>query len=505
MTGTQHFDVIVIGSGSGTKLIRPVANLGYKVAVIEKDAYGGTCLNRGCIPSKMLIHPADVITTIKTEAPKLGIHLSFDPSIKNPISINQKTLVSRVCSEIDKDSESIGPMYDRLPNITRFDGTASFIGPKKIRIQLKSCVASDTSNSLSVVEISGDRIFVATGCHASVPTAEIPGLAGTPYMTYREILRNPIAYESMIVIGGGYIACELGYYAARVGNTKVTFLVREKMLRGEDEEIRKEFEKEFSREFDVRIGYVVVSVRYEEEGGGWFHVTIECKETKDVQVLKSRALFVAAGVQADVESLGLELTGVKTTKQGFIDVDHRFETACPRIYAFGDVIGRYLFKHAANFEGEWLFKTLFAPPQAKGSVQKWTDENGGILYPPIPHAVFSSPQIGGVGLTEQQAQQKYTPEGIIVGRCDVADVAMGAALMATSGFIKLIFSRVDKRLVGAHMIGEQASVVIHMAIAYMHMKATLDDLMDTIYIHPALVEVLRDAARDAVRQFNEKQ
>ncbi|KAJ3028959.1 UNVERIFIED_CONTAM: hypothetical protein HDU68_000486 [Siphonaria sp. JEL0065] len=483
----QHFDVIVIGSGSGSKLVRPIANLGFKVAVIEKDAYGGTCLNRGCIPSKMLIHPADVISTIKNEASKFGIHLSYDPSSSQPIKIDQSALVSRVCAEIDQDSAAIGPNYDRNPNITRFNGTATFTGPKQLEI--KTVVAKMETT----VQITGSKIFVVTGCKASIP--DIPGLLETPYMTYREILRSSTTHESMIVIGGGYIACELGYYAARVGNTKVTFLVREKMLRGEDDEIRHEFEKEFSKEFDVRLGYSPVAITYDVNYG--FTVTTENKSNGDIKAFKAKALLVATGVEADTESLGLASTLVKTTKQGFIEVNHAFETSCPGVYAFGDVIGRYLFKHSANFEGEWLFKTMFATGEGKGSIKKWVNEIGGIVYPPMPHAVFSYPQIGGVGFTESQAVSKFGKEGIVIGRCDVADVAMGAALLTTSGFIKLIFSRHDRKLVGAHMIGEQASVVIHMAIAYIQMNATLDDLLDTIYIHPALVEVLRDAARDA--------
>ncbi|KAJ3065084.1 hypothetical protein HDU98_011526 [Podochytrium sp. JEL0797] len=483
----QHFDVIVIGSGSGSKLVRPVANLGMKVCVIEKDALGGTCLNRGCIPSKMLIHPADIISSILEEAPRLGIKLTAGDGSPVAIQIDQSALVARVCKEIDADSAAIEPAYKNNPNVSLFKGEASFTGAKTVQIK---------SAGGAIHVVSAHKIFVVAGCKASIPA--LPGLAGTPFMTYREILRNPTAHESMIVIGGGYIACELGYYAARVGNSKVTFIVREKMLRGEDEEIRAEFEKEFKSKFDVRLGFTPVSVAFHD---GEFAVKVENPSTKETYVLRAKALLVATGVEADTKALKLEASGVKVSPQGFIQVNEQFETTCPEVFAFGDVIGRYLFKHVANFEGEWLFKTLFAPKDAKGTVQKWVNEAGGIIYPPIPHAVFSNPQIGGVGLTEAQSVEKFGRDGIVVGRCDVADVAMGAASMATSGFIKLIFSKSDCRLVGAHMIGEQASVVIHMAIAFMQMNATLHDILDTIFIHPALVEVLRDAARDAKTQF----
>ncbi|KAI8828840.1 mercuric reductase [Chytriomyces cf. hyalinus JEL632] len=472
----QTFDVIVIGAGSGSKLIRPVANFGLRVAVIEKDKLGGTCLNRGCIPSKMLIHPADLVTSLKHDLPKFGL-----PDMSG-LRINQSALVESVCQEIDQDSASIAPGYDQHPNITRFQGVASFTDVPR--------VLSVTTREGTMVELTATKIFIATGCKAMIP--EIPGLLETPFMTYKEILRSPTTHESMIVIGGGYIASELGYYAARVGNTRVTFLVREKLLRGEDEEVRVEFERLFKNEFDVRLGHVPTRVSFD---GDQFTVYVESPE--GVQQVRAKALFVATGVTPDVAELSLARAGIQTTPAGFIHVNDTFETSVPGVFAFGDCIGRYLFKHVANFEGEWLFKTLFARETSVEFISRWVNTEGGILYPPIPHAVFTSPQIAGVGHTEAQAVREYGETGVLVGRCNVADVAMGAALRATSGFVKLIFRKSDLRLVGAHMIGEQASTVIHTCIAFMQMRATLWDVVETIYIHPALVEVVRDAGRDA--------
>ncbi|KAI8613406.1 pyridine nucleotide-disulfide oxidoreductase [Chytriomyces sp. MP71] len=478
---SPHYDVLVIGAGSGSKLVRPVASLGYKVAVVEKDKLGGTCLNRGCIPSKMLIHPADLLSTLTHDFPKFGVNIDV-ASVK----IDQSSLVERTCNEIDEDSASIAHGYDKLSNVTRFAGVASFVDCKTVSV----------TSTTAVHLLTADKIFIATGCQASIP--DIPGLAGTPFLTYRELLRSPTTHESMIVIGGGYIACELGYYAARVGGTRVTFLVREKMLRGEDEDVRAEFEKCFAADFDVRFRLCPTAVRYDN---GEFTVIADSTAGSDAVVVKAKSLFVATGVTPDTNQLHLVKAGIETDARGFIRVNDRFETRTPGIYAFGDCIGRHLFKHVANFEGEWLFKTLFARDGWPGYIQRWTDISGGVVYPPIPHAVFSYPQVAGVGLKESQAVAKYGREGIVVGRCDVADVAMGAALRATSGFVKLLFSKSDRKLVGAQMVGEQSSVVIHTAIAFMQMRATVDDLLETIYVHPALVEVVRDAARDAASKI----
>ncbi|KAJ3228070.1 hypothetical protein HDU81_006306 [Chytriomyces hyalinus] len=292
----QTFDVIVIGAGSGSKLIRPVANLGLRVAVIEKDKLGGTCLNRGCIPSKMLIHPADLVTSLKHELPKFGL-----PDMSGQ-RINQSALVESVCKEIDQDSASIGPGYDQHPNITRLQGVASFTEVPRVLFV--------TTGEGNTVELTAAKIFIAAGCKATVP--DIPGLLETPFMT------------------------ELGYYAARVGNTRVTFLVREKVLRGEDEEVRVEFERLFKEEFDVRLGYTPTRVSFDGD-----QFTVEVMSPDGVQQVRAKALYVATGVTPDVSQLSLER---QATPVGFIRVSDSFETSVPGVFAFGDCIGRYLFK-----------------------------------------------------------------------------------------------------------------------------------------------------------------
>ncbi|KAJ3202501.1 hypothetical protein HDU82_007306 [Entophlyctis luteolus] len=510
----NKFDVIVIGSGSGSKLVRPVADMGLKVALIEKDKTGGTCLNRsllssmfkndevvakyvkpcakrGCIPSKMLIHAADVATSI-LDAPRHGFNIGQLPPITD-----QKALVEHVCNEIDADSFSIKEAYDAHPNVTRFEGVASFVGARRVAVSN----AHRTPPKEQTI-ISAERIFIATGCYAKIPP--ILGLVGTPFMTYRELLRAKTTPESMIVIGGGYIAVELGYYAARAGNTRTTFIVRDKMLRGEDECVRAHFQSEFSRQFDVRAGWAPTRVSYtaSTDERGVFTVDIEHVHTRQTDTVVAAALLVATGVEPDTVALDLATSGINTDKRGFIKVDSRFQTDCPGVYAFGDCIGRYLFKHAANFEGEWLFRTLFKEGQYPRFLRRWTASDGGVVYPPIPHAVFTYPQIAGVGLTEADARAKYGND-IVIGRCNIADVAMGAAIRATpeSGFVKLVFRAQDGLLEGAHVIGEQAAVMVHMLIAFMQMKATVEDIVETVFVHPALVEVVRDAARVAYNKF----
>ena len=201
----KKFDVITIGSGGGAKISSPAASMGLKVAVIEKDRLGGTCLNRGCIPSKMLIHPADVAIEIK-EAHRFDIH--NDPKF----TVDFAKLVERISSTVDSDSNKIVTSYTNHPNISLYQGTARFVDNKVIEINNE--------------QITADKIFIAVGTRPSIPN--IPGLAGTPYMTSTEALRNTTLPSSMIIVGGGYIGCELGHAYGALG-TKTTFLVRSKL------------------------------------------------------------------------------------------------------------------------------------------------------------------------------------------------------------------------------------------------------------------------------------
>lgn len=456
----KNYDVIVIGSGGGSKITRPAANLGLKVAIIEKGALGGTCLNHGCIPSKMLIHPADIASHLK-DADK------FSLEINQKFGVRFEELITRVTNTIAKDSNSIAPAYAKHPNIDLYPHTAKFISNNVIEVNGE--------------QLHGDKIFIAVGARASIPN--IPGLAGTPYFTYKEALRNTTQPKKMIVLGGGYIAVELGYFYAALG-TDVTFLVRSTMAKGEDRDVQQEFQETFCKKHDVRLGITPTNIAHD---GTEFTVNFTCPKEGNVS-MKADALFIATGVTSNADTLALENTDIKVDSNGWIQVDDHLQTAVENVYAFGDVIGRYLFRHNANFEGEYLFQNVFDEMFPEP-----------INYPPMPHAIFSNPQVAGVGETEQELEEMGI--SYVVGLNPYKSSAMGMALLSESGFCKLLFHRDSKKLLGAHIIGEEASNMIHMCIAYMNMGGTLDDMLRTIYIHPALPEIVRNAARKAQAQL----
>lgn len=458
----KRYDVIVIGSGGGAKITSPAATMGLKVAVIEKDQLGGTCLNRGCIPSKMLIHPADVAVEIK-HARRFDIH--NDPKF----TVDFERLITRISQTVDHDSQKIEASYTKHPNIDYFNGTAKFVDHKVVEINGQ--------------RITAEKIFIAVGTRPHIP--HIPGLEGTPFMTSTEALRNTKLPKVMVVLGGGYIATELAHAYGALG-TEVHLLVRSKLLRTEDAQVSEEFTRVFSQMYAIHAGTTPTKIHYHDH---MFTITFEQDGTEEN--LQCDALLVAAGVVSNADTLHPERTGIEIDEKNFIKVDGYFRTSVDGIYALGDCIGRYFFRHSANFEGEYLFNEIFGRPTGRP-----------IEYPPIPHAVFTYPQVAAVGKTEEEL--KSAGIDYVVGLNPYRSSAMGMALLSDHGFCKLLIERRTRKILGCHIIGEEASNMIHMVIAFMNKAGTLDDLLNMVYIHPALPEIVRNAARKAKTELDKR-
>ncbi|MEI6891347.1 MAG: dihydrolipoyl dehydrogenase [Pontiella sp.] len=460
----EQFDIIIIGSGGGTKIGRPAADLGFNVALIEKEALGGTCLNRGCIPSKMLIHPADQIHHIH-HAAHLNIKVDANPQIQF------RELIERITDTVDHLSEGLARPYDEHPNIELIRGEATFTGNHSISVNGR--------------ELTAARIFIAVGTRPHIPA--IQGLEDTPYLTNREALRNPALPQSMIVLGAGYIGCELGHAYSSAG-TEVHFIVRSELIRREDREIKDEFRTVFAKSNTLHEGFVPEKVEYKDS-----MFTLQLKHKGgSTKTVKAEALLVATGIIPNTDVLGLEKTDIQCDEKGFIPVDGQLQTTVPGVYAMGDCNGNHFFRHTVNWEGEFLMRVLLEEPS-----------NETIKYGAVPHAVFTHPQVAGVGKTEDEILEDGTD--YVRGFCRYENTAMGMARQSDHGFVKLLIGRKDKKILGAHIIGDEASNMLHMVIALMYKDGTLDDLLNMIYIHPALPEAVRDAARDAREQLKKTQ
>jgi dihydrolipoamide dehydrogenase len=462
----QEFDLIVIGTGSGLNVANVVSQHGLRVAIIEKDRMGGTCLNNGCIPSKLLIHSADVAETIK-RASLFGIKV-------DGYAIEFEKIVQRVNSIIDSDSEGIRNAFEAVDNPKLFPKECKFIGPKTITI------VGEDSHSI----ITAEKILIAAGARPRIPN--IKGLEGTGYLTSDEALRLKKEPHTLTIIGGGYIACELAHFFGALG-TKINIIQRKKFLiPNEDEEVSQKFTEIFSKKYNIYVSY---ETEYVSRENNEFHVVAKEDTSGKSLELVSDQLLIAAGRISNSDTLDLEKTGVRVGEKGYIKTDRFLETDVNGIFALGDIIGRYLFKHTANHEAKYASNNILHP-----------DKKIPVNYAAMPHAIFSSPQVAGVGFTEQQLKK----EGIEYQKSvySYINTAMGLALEDRDGFVKFLVDKMNGKILGCHIIGSQASILIHEVLVAMRADdngGTIDNIRKTVHIHPALSEVVSRAAANIRR------
>ena len=472
----EKFDLIVIGSGSGLDVANAAAQSGLKVAIVEKGMIGGTCLNRGCIPSKLLIHSANVADTIK-HASTFGINV-------DNFSIDFEKIVERVNNITDTESEAIKNSYQKLGNPKFFSKECKFLADKKI-----SFVNGETTTP-----ITADKILIASGTKPKIP--EIRGLRGSGFITSDEALRLKQQPRILTFIGGGYITCELAHFYGSLG-TKINIIqLGDGLIPNEDKDISQKFTEVFSRKYNVYLGYSIESVTKKKEkekhstnkncGSEIFHITAKNDTSGKSLELYSDQLLVAIGRIPNSYSLDIEKTGVQLDQKGFIIVDEYLETHIKGIFALGDVVGRYQFKHNANHEAQYAYHNILH-----------SDRKIPVEYYAMPHAIFSSPQVAGVGFTEQQLKEENKKEGkdYLKSIYPYIQTAMGKALEDRDGFVKFLVNREDRKVLGCHIIGTDASTLIHEVLVTMKAgDGTIDSIRKTIHIHPALSEVIARAA-----------
>ena len=452
----DHYDIAVIGTGGGNKVALPAAERGYKTVLVEKDAFGGTCLNRGCIPSKMLIYPAELLALLR-EARALNLTGTDVPGC------DFGALVRRCSETVDAVSRANAARAAAQPNLTLIRGSARFVGPRTLDVEGR--------------RITADRIVVAVGSRPAPLLVE--GIDTVDIMTSREALRRETLPRRMMVIGAGYIAAELGF-AYGVFGCDVQFIVRSRFLRHEDDDISAAFNTAFASRFGVHHG-TPIAVRQTGET-----ITLTCRDHEgQLFEVDGDALLVATGVIPDTDGLNLATAGVALDNNGYVQVDDRLRTTADGIYAIGDCIGRHFFRHTVNVEGEYLMRTAFANPP----------EDGPLDYGPVPHAVFTHPQVAAVGPTERELRE--AGRAYIRGVASYADSTPGMARVSGNGLVKVLIDPSSRRLLAAHLMGESASDMCHLFISAMVCHATLDQMLSMIFIHPALPEVARDALRAA--------
>jgi mycothione reductase len=447
----KPFDMIVIGSGSGLEVSSEAADRGLSVAVVEHGPFGGTCLNRGCIPSKMLIHSADVMETIQ-RAGLFGISAQVS-------AVDWGSIIKRAVGTVDGDAQAVEEGNRRHPKISVFKDTGRFVGDRVLEVGGE--------------RITAERIVIAAGSRPRIP--DIDGLADVPFITSDEALRLPRQPRRLVILGGGYIAAELAHFFGALG-TEVTIVHRgPRLLRQEDDDVTARFTEVYQRRFNLLLNTVVQRGQHHGD-----EISLEAATDGRAQALTADALLLAVGRVPNTDLLDVAKTGVAVDDRGFVRTDEYLETTVPGIWALGDIVGRYLLKHSANLEAAYVAHNIFNP-----------DDKVAVDYRAMPHAIFASPQVASVGLTERDAREQGLP--YVASVYSYYDTAYGSSIEDKDGFVKALAHRETKEILGCHIIGSEASILIQEVVNAMRMRLTTDAITQSIYVHPALPEVVQRA------------
>ncbi|WP_370324795.1 mycothione reductase [Euzebya sp.] len=451
---TRHFDLAILGTGSGNS-VPTEAMADWSIAVVEPGEFGGTCLNRGCIPSKMFVHAADVARTIRT-AGTFGVRGTFDgadfPAIRD-----------RVFGRIDPIAAG-GKAYRRSqPHVTVFDRPGRFTGPKQIT------VGDDT--------FTADRIVLAVGSRPSIPPIE--GIEDVGYHTSDTIMRLDDLPGHLIVVGAGAVACEMAHVFEALGS-RVTLVNRsERLLMGEEPEIGTALGRAFAaRGIDLHQSATVRSAR---QGGR--DITVELS---DGATVTGDTLLIATGRTSNGDALGLDVAGVDADTQHRPTVDRFMRTSAPDVWALGDLTGHHQdLKHIANAHAKAIRHNLVHPESPIAPV-----------VPNQPRATFTDPEVASVGLTEAEAVADG--HSVSVGRREYAATAYGWALEDTTSFAKVVVDAESRAILGAHIIGPMASILIQPLVQAMTFGQTADQVAtEVVWPHPALTELIEQVLLEA--------
>ncbi len=452
------YDVIAIGTGSAMNIVSAMMQRkpSLKVAVIDKDEPGGICLTRGCIPSKMLLYPAELVRTMEDTA-RFGI----DNTIKK---IDFGRVMKRMRNYIDKDIDMIRTGLSLGGSLDYYNSAAEFTDPYTLKVDGKT--------------IKGDMIFLCTGSEVFIPP--IRGLDGVEYHTSDTVLHMTELPESIAIVGGGYIAAEYGHFFSAMGSRVVIIGRNPQFLPQEEPEVSAVAKHKLGKHMKIITAHEVKRVKRTDDGR--IKVIADHRRSGKMEAITAHELLIASSRGPNSDILHPERAGVETDERGWIRVNEYMETTQPNVWAFGDATGKYLFKHAANYESTVVYYNA-----VKGAKMK-------VDYHAVPHAVFTYPEIAGVGMREPEAVDEYGEREILIGFQRFEDTAKGSAMAVKDCFVKVILGRKNMEILGAHIIGPHASILIQEIINLMYTHdRSAEPLLNGMHIHPALSEVVERA------------
>jgi dihydrolipoamide dehydrogenase len=445
------YDLLVLGGGmAGLPVAMKCAYSGMETALVEEDLLGGTCLNRGCIPTKTMLRSAEV-ANLARRSEEFGI------DIDGAIEADMDAIVQRKDDIVESIREGAYENVEGNENIDFIEGHGVFTSQHEVQVDDQT--------------LSADRVVINTGARPTKPP--IDGLDAVEVHDSTDLLELDAVPQSLAVIGGGYVGCEYAQMYSRFGADVTVFQRGERLLPEEDPDVSEVIETAFEDEgITVQTDAPVTALTKTDDG------TRVNADSADTVTVSDVAL--AAGRTPNTDGLRLTDIGVSLDNRGFVETDDSFKTTADSVYAIGDVSGPPMFTHSARDDADLLYRHL-----AK-------DEEISTEGRTVPWAVFTDPQVGHVGLTEQEARDEGYEVGI--GRQDFADQGKPKALGETEGFVKLVTDADTDELLGAHVVGEQGAEIVHELVLAIELGATADQIAETTHIHPTLPESVNSAA-----------
>lgn len=448
----QNFDVIVIGAGPGGYVAAIKAGQkGLKTAIVEKEYFGGTCLNIGCIPTKTLIAGAEVYhKTVHAE--------DFGIKISGKVTPDWNRMLERKGAVVEKLKNGIGALL-KSAGVEVFNGVGSFIDKKTVSVK---------NGGKTTAELIGKNIIIATGSESLVP-GFIP--ESERVMTSTELLSIKEIPKSLLVLGGGVIGCEFACLFAELGSKVTVVEMLPSILPNVDKEVSRTLTQQMKKSgVEILTGAPMENIK---AGKNSVSGKVAGKE------LKADYLLVSIGRKPVTDSLNIAAAGIKTDEKGWIPVDGQCKTNVPGIYAIGDIGGKIWLAHLASAMGV-------------AAIENITGKRNEFNYDLVPGCIFTSPEIGTIGLTEEQCKEKGIEYN--VGKFPFAALGKAIAIDETVGFVKIIADAETDQVLGVHIVGPHATDLISEAVPAMNLEITAKELGKAIHAHPTLGEAMMEAA-----------
>ena len=454
MSNGYDYDLLVLGGGmAGLPVAMKSAYSGMETALVEEDLLGGTCLNRGCIPTKTMIRSAEV-ANLARRSEEFGI------DIDGTIKADMDAIVQRKDDVVESIREGAYNNVEDNENLTLVEDHGVFESAHELRVGDRT--------------LSADRIVINTGARPAKPP--IDGLDEVEVQDSTSLLFLDEVPDSLVVIGGGYVGTEYAQMYSRFGANVTVFQRGDRVLPREEPAVSDVIEDVFTDEgIDVHTKTAVTALTSDGDD-----IIVEADGPDGTVETTASDVLLAAGRRPNTDGIGLDKAGAKTDEGGFVETDDSFATTADGVYAIGDVSGSPMFTHSARDDADLLYRHL-----AK-------DEEVSTEGRTVPWAVFTDPQVGHVGLTEQEARDAGYEVG--VGRQTLDEQAKPKALGETAGFVKLVTDAETDELLGAHIVGEQGAEIVHELVLAIELGATAEQIANTMHIHPTLPESINSAA-----------